>query len=221
MVKYIAIFGVGMGVGALITKITLENKYNEVMEEHMDEAAPARGQHVGRRPEHRADNPIILDRTRYNRIARRYGSEEPIDPNDPDSDNLSNEREEDDYNKGESMSKKMNDLDGRQKEPYVINTEEYMEENEFDKASISYYEDDQVLCDENEEVMDDIEGTVGWDNLGRFGDGSDDPEVVYVRNERLEIDFEVIRLSKSYAETVGGFEPENDKRRIRGSDEDD
>jgi hypothetical protein len=90
--------------------------------------------------------------------------------------------------------------------PYVITNEEFAEDmTHFDKLTIYYYEDDQTLADENEEIIQDVSSTVGDEALDKFGDGSDDPEIVYVRNEKMEIDYEVIRLSKSYKETVGGF----------------
>ena len=49
-------------------------------------------------------------------------------------------------------------------DPYVISDEEYSDEfTHHDKLSFYYYTEDDVLCDENEEPIDDIDGTVGWD----------------------------------------------------------
>jgi hypothetical protein len=97
--------------------------------------------------------------------------------------------------------------------PYIITLEQLEEKEHYDKLSISYYEDDDTLVDENEEVIADPVSIVGNDALNNFGEGSDDPEIVYVRNEKLETDYEVIRLSKSYAITVLGIEPEEGERR--------
>jgi hypothetical protein len=89
--------------------------------------------------------------------------------------------------------------------PYVIAREDYDDEDmsHYDKLTIYYYEDDDTLTDENEEVIADVDSIVGGDSLTRFGDLSGDPEVVYVRNDKLQIDYEIIRLSKSYGETIG------------------
>ena len=54
-------------------------------------------------------------------------------------------------------------------------------------------------------MIDDINGTVGQDNMKRFGHGCDDPNVVFIRNEKLATDFEVLRHNGSYAEEVLGL----------------
>lgn len=79
--------------------------------------------------------------------------------------------------------------------PYVISTGEYADKNEyehFDSITLTYYYRHQVLLSEEEET-EDIPRTVGSKNLNRFGDMSNDPEVVYIRNPRLETDFEVVK----------------------------
>jgi hypothetical protein len=107
--------------------------------------------------------------------------------------------------------------------PYVITTEEFSEGNDhYDKLTIYYYADDDTLVDDNEEIITDVIGTVGDQGLYSFGNGSDDPDVVYIRNEKRETDYEVICLNKSYSETVLGILPDegkNRKIRRRGSGE--
>ena len=89
--------------------------------------------------------------------------------------------------------------------PYVVNVEEYHDTNlHFDKSTLYYYNLDDTLVDESEEPIADVDAVIG-DGLMRFGDGSDDPDIVYVRNEKLGIDYEVIRVEKSYQETVLGI----------------
>ena len=75
----------------------------------------------------------------------------------------------------------------------------------FDKITITYYENDDVLADEQDEVIPDIEAVVGYDSLGRFGDMSDDDCVVYVRNRRLGADYEIVLAQESYTESVLGI----------------
>lgn len=83
--------------------------------------------------------------------------------------------------------------------PMVISQEEYSHDDEgqdFDKQTIHYYGNYQTLLDEENEVIAqaDVEKTVGWRSLRRFGDKSNQPDVVYVRNKALETDFEVVLL---------------------------
>jgi hypothetical protein len=88
----------------------------------------------------------------------------------------------------------------RQEPPFVISAAEFAVEgddegNDYDKKTITFYERHRVLLDEDDEVVpqEDIERMVGWRNLNRFGDQSNDADVVYIRNRALDIDFEVVR----------------------------
>lgn len=83
--------------------------------------------------------------------------------------------------------------------PFVIPQDQFAWSEEGDnyaKITLKYYPQQQVLLDEEEEPIDDIEGYVGWRTLtSRFGDESGNADVVYVRNRRLETDFEVERVT--------------------------
>jgi hypothetical protein len=122
---------------------------------------------------------LIMNRDRYKKIATNYSNSPEIP---------------------EPTSKPVRTL------PYVISFEDFCEsEDAHDKITITYYAGDGVLVDEDEEIIDDVERLVGENNLiNKFGEGSDDPDVLYVRNERLAIDYEVIRQHTSYGEVVSG-----------------
>ena len=49
-----------------------------------------------------------------------------------------------------------------------------------------------------DELVEDVDNTVGYDSLERFGEYEDD--VVYVRNDRLKSDFEILLSLKKYSE---------------------
>jgi hypothetical protein len=231
--KSILIFTAGVGVGALVAYIILNRRaqteylgtyeetfddvnddpgsdfdenqtpdYKEIHEVHKDsmaETAAVRSE----------DNKVrALPRERYKKLVRRYDTlynkNDDVDPAElerPEEDDA--EEEEREFQK---ISQDYYNHNRDNVKPYVITTEEFAEDmNHFDKLTIYYYEDDQTLADENEEMIEDVASVVGDEALNEFGRGSDDPEIVYVRNEKMEIDYEVIRLSKSYKETVGGF----------------
>jgi len=81
-------------------------------------------------------------------------------------------------------------------QPFVISRENYAYDEEgqyYEKITLKYYPDDRVLLDDEDEPIEDVNSYVGWRNLSRFGDDSGDPSVVFVRNNRLEIDFEVVK----------------------------
>lgn len=92
--------------------------------------------------------------------------------------------------------------------PYVISREEFDEDTANDQDSYTYYEGDDVLVDSRDQVVENVDKYVGDDNLTRFGHGSEDVNVVLVRNDDLEQDFEIIRHPGHYAKEVLGLEPE-------------
>lgn len=97
--------------------------------------------------------------------------------------------------------------------PYLISHEEFHNtETEWDKSSIMYYEDDDVLTDENDRPVDDIEYLIGEKHLDFFGLRSGgDKNQVFVRNPQISTDYEVTRHAGSYTETVLGIPKDSDK----------
>jgi hypothetical protein len=96
--------------------------------------------------------------------------------------------------------------------PYVISKDEFMEnESEFPQVSITYFAGDDTLVDEEDAPMPEVEATVGVDNLARFGQGSGDANIVYIRNPLTKIEFEVAHSEGKYAEEVLGFIEHSDR----------
>ena len=88
--------------------------------------------------------------------------------------------------------------------PYVIDFERFCEEHENEKITITYYEGDDTLVDEKEEIIPDVSSIIGYEALNNFGRGSEDPDVVYVRNDKMGIDYEVVRNQGNYKEVILG-----------------
>lgn len=108
--------------------------------------------------------------------------------------------------------------------PYVISHDEFMENSfEHEQSTLTYYvgDGDDILAESDDSIINEVESIVGNDNLNRFGHGSRDPNVVYIRNERTEADYEVVRHTGSYAETVHGLRhsEEHAHRRSRWGDD--
>ena len=81
--------------------------------------------------------------------------------------------------------------------PYVISPDEFDEFDEYDKRSLIYYADG-YLADDNDELVDDVEETVGSDSLNHFGEYEYDS--VFVRNDRLKCDYEILLSLRKYSE---------------------
>ena len=100
------------------------------------------------------------------------------------------------------------EIEGRVKgEPYVIHQDEFVhDENGYNHVVYTYYAGDDVMVDEeNGHPLPHADIVVGLNNL-QFGHGTDDDDVVFVRNERLEIEMEICRTQDSYEEKILGLE---------------
>lgn len=100
--------------------------------------------------------------------------------------------------------------------PYILEEEEFFEsDTEFAQQTLSYFEGDDVLLDDQEQPIRDIANVVGVENL-QFGLGTkNDQNVVYIRNEKLRLEFEITRSFGKYTEEVLGFIEHSDKSRPR------
>lgn len=79
--------------------------------------------------------------------------------------------------------------------PYVISPNEFDTRDGYDIQSLTYYADG-VLTDVNDIPVENVDDIVGEDSLTRFGEFEDD--AVYVRNERLGVEYEILLDSRTY-----------------------
>ena len=90
--------------------------------------------------------------------------------------------------------------------PYVIHVDEFnANENEFEQAQLTYYEGDGVLADMRDDPIPAIDKVVGEGNLFRFGHGGADENTVYVRNEKMEMEWEITKSDGKFSEIVLGI----------------
>lgn len=99
--------------------------------------------------------------------------------------------------------------------PYVIHRDEAEEFENYARSTFTYFAEDDVLCNEIDEILDkgDRDRLIGEANLNKFGHGSGDSTLVYIRNDSLETVFDVNLSENSYAEEVAGMPPEEPELR--------
>ena len=91
--------------------------------------------------------------------------------------------------------------------PYILSLSAFMSnESGYTQVTLTYYAGDNVLTDERDEPIEDVNATIGLENLYRFGDFSGDPRTIYISNERLQMDFEVLRHDGKYTVEVLGLD---------------
>lgn len=176
----VIIFCGGVFIGGFLTWDFFKTKYEKIADE---EIASVKETFEHREPRHDKD----------------YKVEEELKGNDAyvniiDSNgyrNYSNATIET-YKKGGAADMELN-------HPYVITPEQYEDNVDYTKVSLTWYSD-EVLEDDWGNVLD-PDDVIGRDALATFGQYEDDS--VFVRDDDEQVDYEVLRDTRSYEETYG------------------
>lgn len=161
-------------------------------------------------PESKTDSPPMAIQppslvTDEDQEDEQEGDEEPEEPVEPVVRNIFRREEpeivDENWDYHEELRRRSPD------NPYVIHYDERHEMDGYQQVTLTWYELDNVVCNEDDEVMDPDErgNIIGTNTLNRFGHGSGSPEIVFVRNDKLEIVFEIFKSPNSFAEEVHGF----------------
>ena len=90
--------------------------------------------------------------------------------------------------------------------PYIIHQDEFNENSTgYRQETLTWYAGDDVLTDEQEEPIDKPDELVDLNHMSRFGHGSDDFNVLFVRNDQVQMEYEICRMPTSYEEEVKGL----------------
>ena len=84
--------------------------------------------------------------------------------------------------------------------PYVISPYDFGEEEGYRRFELTYYADG-ILEDEDYNVVTGVEDLIGKQSLTTFGEYEDDS--VFVRNDKLRADFQILKDPRTYAEARG------------------
>lgn len=169
-------FLAGAAVGSVVTWKVLKDKYEQLAREEIQEAYSRTKQVKEVLAD--ADEMHDTEDEDYERAVRRYTSSSITVPT-PQAYPENGEEDE------------------PMKKPKVVSPEEFGEIDEYDTKSLTYWQDG-VLTDENDEIVEDVEGLVTKDSLTHFGEFEDDS--VFVRNDELMVDYEILLDTRRYAD---------------------
>lgn len=162
-IKSILAFSAGAAIGAFVSWQYLKRKYDELLNEQIEEVKEEMVAEFEREAE--------TERKEYDTLRSDYLQD----------------TDEDEEPEKETFRK-----------PYVITPEELGEIDEFDTTTLYYYDQDDVLVNLQNEVVEDVEDTVGLDFAEHYGEFEDDS--VCIRNEKHKCDYEVLKVSKKYSD---------------------
>lgn len=100
----------------------------------------------------------------------------------------------------ESTSAKIEDDNA----PYVITPEEFGDVDDYDTTTLYYYTDG-ILTDLEDNVVENVAGTVGEDFVSHFGEYED--ESVCIRNDALKCDYEILKDPRRYTDVKKPLRP--------------
>lgn len=181
-------FIVGAGMGSVCTWKLLKRKYELIAQEEIDSVKAAYAtREIGKGfvEGFRDGLKVAEDRTQK-------------DEDDVDFKNYASIIQKERYT---DYSRSVEEKKGEAfvEKPYVISPEEFGEFEEYEKISLTYYAD-EVLADENDEEVDDVDEIVGEESLNHFGEYEDDS--VFVRNDRLKCDYEILLDQRNYSDVA-------------------
>ena len=88
-------------------------------------------------------------------------------------------------------------------------------DTEYDQITLTYFENDDLLVDENDIPIEYIPDTIGIETTNRFGVMSGDNNIVYIRSDRKRIEYEIVRNKGNYAKNMLGVVEHSDIPRVR------
>lgn len=197
------IFAAGAAVGSAVTWYYAKKKYEQIAQEEIDSvkevfAKNASAHHENdisedgqaqEKAELAREKPSVAEYAK--KLSKegytRYSSSEIM---------VDDDEEEESSDPGQEPGKYFGDPDAA---PYVIPPEEFGEKDDYDRISLSYYAD-HILADDNDQLLEDVDGTIGFESLTHFGEYEDDS--VYVRNDRLKVDYEILRDERKYSDVT-------------------
>lgn len=192
-IKYFAIFVVGAAIGSAATWQFVKKKYEQLANEEIESVKQtfienekritSCLEHANNELKKSVGIDIHMKKDENNEI-RTY--ENIVDENNYKVKNFN-----------DHLNEEVSPVD--KEKPYVIPPEEFGEIEEYEQVSLTYYADG-YLTDEDDELIDDVEGIVGRESLNHFGEYEDDS--VFVRNDRYQCDYEILKDERTLKEVM-------------------
>ena len=179
-------FVVGAAVGSIVTWRYVEKKYEQIAQDEIDsvkEVFSKREAEFTENTEARIKANNAKEKLSVIEYAARLREQGYT--------NYSNLADE----KPEEVKKTPMTVD----KPYVIAPEEFGDLDDYETISLTYYAD-QILADDNDVIVDEVEDVVGFDSLNSFGEYEYDS--VFVRNDRLKCDYEILLDQRKYSSVI-------------------
>lgn len=197
--------GLGWFVGSVIVEIL-------ILKEHNDEWAVEDDYHETDESSHEADENQLFERHKgmgkkkvrnyteafqqnpdLKKLVEKYnGNTDEVMTGDPDAEEPKGELDaSDDFSEYDYHEEDDTPIIS------IISMAEFAGAEGFETVTLNYYDDD-VVTDPKDQVIQNPEKILGEEALVSFGELSEDPDVVYVKNLETNTMYEIVRTNKNH-----------------------
>lgn len=197
------IFAAGAGIGSVVTWQLVKGHYNKIANEEIADVKAWYARKYGEKSE--SKKAKTAGEAFYEGL--KDGMKKPV--SESDIRNLTAQLQGMGYvnysNTGDEPVKKTEKIEEEKKvddveRPYVIDPKYFDEYDDYNAINLTLYADGVLVDDSTNEPVEDVDETVGLDNLNHIGEYEED--AVHVRNDKLRCDYEILCDAKRYSEVV-------------------
>lgn len=195
------IFATGVGIGSVVTWRLVKKHYNNIANEEIADVKDWYARKYGEKSESKKAD-AVGDAIRE---GIKDGMKKPVTENDIRNltAQLQNMGYVDYSNKEDEPVKKTEKIEEKEEvdnveRPYVIEPRYFDEYDDYNTINLTLYADGVLVDDSSNEPVEDVDETVGLDNLNHIGDYEED--AVHIRNDKLRCDYEILCDTKKYSE---------------------
>ena len=197
--KSVLTFIAGLAIGAGVTYVIQKNRYEEMIQEEVEDLR----EHY--KKEGKSTYKYDGEKMSKEECEESLKKETSVEECDFNAERIKREAEYDEELKKYNYASNDDSETEKFNSPYVVNPQEFASLSGYDVISYNYYDDDIIANDDNEELDEEnISWTLGMSTeevQAQFGIYEDDS--VYVRNEQLKTDFEILRQNENYTRRNG------------------
>lgn len=195
LITNVLVFIAGTAVGSAVTYKLLKNKFEQIAQEEIDSMKIALGRTAGMElgdcddSEEEDDEYIEEESTRCEEYREAVLSGNPL-AQKPDLKEYA--KKVSNYSSySESPKKEEVEEDMAEMAPYIIKPDEYGDLDGYDTGNLLYHSDGVLIDMMDRSIVENAEFVVGTEFQDHFGE--DEEDTVYVRNDSLKCDYEILK----------------------------
>ncbi len=198
----VLVFAAGAAIGSAVTWRVVKTKYERIAQEEIESVKDAYADMIANLQEQVDDYSTMDEAEEWVDRASKidWSDYEDLDEEEDEDEDERTVNDLNDYARiVNQYTSEKGGAENMAKEPYVISPYDFGELDGYSQVELTYYADG-TLEDEDYNIIaeGEVNELIGRDSLYTFGEYEDD--AVFVRNEHLRADFQILKDYRTYAE---------------------